>query len=393
MEDGSQWPRISIVTPSYNQARFIEETIRSVLLQGYPDLEYIIIDGGSSDGSVDVIAKYESWLSYWVSEPDRGQAAAINKGFELATGEIIAWLNSDDTYTKQALAAVGLFFTRHPGADVLCGGGIYVFEDGVIARKYKSSSADLERMVVRNNIIQPSTFFRKNVWQNVDRLDESLRFSFDLDLWLKSKRRYSFATHHQYFSKFRLHEQGKTLSHRLLMAEESAKTTIKFVTEQFESSEQREMLYRFMCLKLAVLSWLKDGEDLKSIKHYLDGARVASDLFEDGWLLQNLMLTFVGPIEALRPEARVMREHRKNMEDFYRTHLSSLLPQTGSAHLSSLFWHFYSTIAFAKKKPFFLLLGLRSNPWYALRLVWRKTCVSFRWPKWVLALAMLADPE
>ena len=104
--DGSPWPRISIVTPSYNQGQFIEETIRSVLLQGYPDLEYIIIDGGSTDQSVEIIKKYEAWLTYSVSENDGGQSHAINKGFERATGVLLSWLNSDDVLLPDALAAV-----------------------------------------------------------------------------------------------------------------------------------------------------------------------------------------------------------------------------------------------------------------------------------------------
>src|SRR5262245_21335405 len=106
LPDGAAWPRITIVTPSYNQAPFLEETIRSVLLQGYPNLEYIIIDGGSSDGSVELMRRYEPWLAYWVSEPDGGQSEAINKGWCSATGTVTTWLSSDDIYTPGALKAV-----------------------------------------------------------------------------------------------------------------------------------------------------------------------------------------------------------------------------------------------------------------------------------------------
>lgn len=121
MPDSRPWPRISIVTPSFNQGRYIEETIRSVLLQGYPNLEYIVIDGGSSDNSVGIIKKYEPWLAYWVSEADRGQAHAINKGFQKATGEIFGWLNSDDVYCKGALGFTGWLLYRRPHVGLIYG--------------------------------------------------------------------------------------------------------------------------------------------------------------------------------------------------------------------------------------------------------------------------------
>src|SRR5262244_3776597 len=126
-------PKISVITPSYNQARYIEETIRSVLLQGYPNLEYIIIDGGSSDQTTEIIKKYEPWLTYWVSEPDRGQSDAINKGFSKSTGRILNWLNSDDFLEKNALGRVATAFgaaDEHVGAVV--GIGCWINEFGEI---------------------------------------------------------------------------------------------------------------------------------------------------------------------------------------------------------------------------------------------------------------------
>jgi glycosyltransferase involved in cell wall biosynthesis len=114
--NGAAWPKISIVTPSYNQGQFIEETIRSVVLQGYPNLEYIVMDGGSKDGTLDILRKYEDAIDFWASAPDEGQAAAINKGIATASGEILAWLNSDDTYESGVISTVAKTFQQHPDA-------------------------------------------------------------------------------------------------------------------------------------------------------------------------------------------------------------------------------------------------------------------------------------
>ena len=121
MPDGNSWPKISIVTPSFNQGKYIEETIRSVLLQGYPDIEYIVIDGGSMDASLDIIKKYERWLTYWVSEPDKGQSHAINKGFAKSSGEIYAYINSDDFYCPSAFGTVAPMFEKMVSLTLLLG--------------------------------------------------------------------------------------------------------------------------------------------------------------------------------------------------------------------------------------------------------------------------------
>ncbi len=129
LPDGEPWPRISIVTPSFNQAQYLEETIRSVLLQGYPNLEYFVFDGGSTDGSADILRRYDAFLDGWVSERDKGQSDAINKGFARCTGTIVNWLCSDDILLPGALGQVGGAFVERPGADVVVGAAKYQFDD------------------------------------------------------------------------------------------------------------------------------------------------------------------------------------------------------------------------------------------------------------------------
>jgi glycosyltransferase involved in cell wall biosynthesis len=185
MPDGSPWPKISIVTPSYNQGQFIEETIRSVLLQGYPNLEYIIIDGGSTDGSVEIIKKYEPWLTYWVSEKDRGQSHAINKGFARATGEIMAWLNSDDIYAPEALnkvakALYGKKRTLLVGASISTNNPDRL--EGKLDCRHPSWS---ELLYDVKTFPQPSVFWTRDLWEQTGGLDEDLDLVMDYDLWLR----------------------------------------------------------------------------------------------------------------------------------------------------------------------------------------------------------------
>jgi len=188
MADGSPWPRVTIVTPSYNQGQFIEETIRSVLLQGYPNLEYIIMDGGSSDGSVDIIRKYDPWLAYWVSEPDRGQSHAVNKGWERATGEIWAWLNSDDLYLPGAIGRAVEALWNNPGNALVHSDVICIDETSLCMKPYRSGPIDAKELLMGNNgrhILQPTVFIRRVALWAVGGLDESLHMAMDLDLWIK----------------------------------------------------------------------------------------------------------------------------------------------------------------------------------------------------------------
>jgi glycosyltransferase involved in cell wall biosynthesis len=211
--DGSAWPRITIVTPSYNQGQFIEETIRSVLLQGYPDLEYIIIDGGSRDQSVEIIKQYEPWLTYWVSEQDRGQSHAINKGFDRSTGLILGWLNSDDVLLPNALATVAAALPR-PEEPMLIAGKAEAREvSGIrIIWVVDRVPQTLPDVFSRYNIFfgQPSVFFTRQALNLTGILREDLHYAMDLDLWLRMAQRVRITPIEQYLSWMRQHDDAKT---------------------------------------------------------------------------------------------------------------------------------------------------------------------------------------
>ncbi len=210
MPDGKPWPRISIVTPSYNQGQFIEETIRSVLLQSYPALEYIIIDGGSTDNTVEIIEKYSDRLTYWVSEPDRGQSQAINKGFSHATGDIFGWLNSDDFLLPGALGHVARSFNA--GCDAVSGNCYYVDELGQRLRRSIPTEPTVEGFLQRySNIVdQPSTFWSRSIWEQCGPLSETLHYCMDYHFFLKvaAVAKWTLCPHD--ISAFRRHDLQKT---------------------------------------------------------------------------------------------------------------------------------------------------------------------------------------
>ena len=217
MDDGASWPVVSIVTPSYNQGQYIEETIRSVLLQGYPNLEYIIIDGGSSDQTTEIIRKYQPWLTYWVSESDRGQCDAINKGFSKSTGRILNWLNSDDFLEKNALGRVATAFgaaDEHVGAVV--GIGCWINEFGEIFQH--STPLEISRDTLLRWSVdaavefpQPACFFTRDAWEFGGPLSLDLHYCMDLALWIKLTERFHFALLPELIAYVNWHSAAKTV--------------------------------------------------------------------------------------------------------------------------------------------------------------------------------------
>jgi len=180
MPDGKPWPRISIVTPSYNQGQFIEETIRSVLLQGYPDLEYIIIDGGSTDGALDVIRKYEKWLSYWTSEKDNGQSDALNKGFGKASGDVLAYVNSDDIYEADIFAAVAREYAGHPSRETFWisypVNNVYLSHSLIV---YPKPHLEELKWWFADTVQQPGSFWSSALFRTVGGFDTALHYYFE----------------------------------------------------------------------------------------------------------------------------------------------------------------------------------------------------------------------
>jgi glycosyltransferase involved in cell wall biosynthesis len=208
---GHAWPKLTVVTPSFNQGEFLEETIRSILLQGYPNLEYIIIDGGSSDQSVEVIRRYEKWLTYWMSEKDSGQANAINKGFARSTGEIRAYLNSDDVYLPNAVSQAALLFSQQPETALLYGDCELIDENSELTEEWFAPDFEIAELLFRCYIAQPATFWRASSQQVAGLFAEQLHYAFDYEMWLRLAQSHQLTHLPRFLARHRKTEGTKTV--------------------------------------------------------------------------------------------------------------------------------------------------------------------------------------
>ncbi len=236
-------PVISIVTPSFNQGSFLSETIESVIGQeGDFRIDYVIMDGGSTDGSIEILKRYERLLSEggwrvrcggiryrWVSEKDNGQTDALIKGFRLAEGEILGWLNSDDAYLAGTIQTVTAFFRQNVGIELLYGDAHYCDTEGKIIGRYPVENFDIRKLAYFNFICQPATFFSKKSFEAVGGLDGGLNFAMDYDLFVRIVKRFKCCYLPQFFSKYRLHESSKTILNDVLFEnhEEAVRLALK----------------------------------------------------------------------------------------------------------------------------------------------------------------------
>jgi glycosyltransferase involved in cell wall biosynthesis len=212
-------PLVTIVTPSYNQAAFIRETLESVRSQDYPHIEHIVFDGYSTDNSVEIIKEFEDCLT-WFSEKDTGQSDAINKGFRMAKGDILAWLNSDDTYLEGAITKAVEFLESHPDVMMVYGKGYTIDKDSVVTGECYTEPFDMERLKSLNYIYQPSVFIRKEVFDEIGFLDESLHFAMDIDLWIRVAKKFKVEYLEEFLSTYRLHDDCKTISQKMAVDKE-----------------------------------------------------------------------------------------------------------------------------------------------------------------------------
>ena len=204
-------PGISVVTPSYNQGRFIEQTILSVLEQKYPGLEYLILDGGSQDGTVKILQEYDANLTFWRSGKDRGQAAAINEGFQRSSGKILCWLNSDDLHLRHTLRTIGNILADRLDEALIVYGGCELFDDRTQTKELRPAVAfDGALLAVSDFLDQPSVFWTRKAWEMVGPLDESLHYGFDWEWFLRASKVCRFISIDQTLSRYRIHAGHKS---------------------------------------------------------------------------------------------------------------------------------------------------------------------------------------
>lgn len=249
-------PLVTIVTPSYNQGQFLERTILSVLQQDYPNIEYIVMDGGSKDNSAEIIRKYADKLHYWTSEKDKGQSDAINKGWKMANGVYCSYLNSDDELSPGAVSAIVKGFEEHPEVGVVYGDYTFIDEDNKVIAEGKGHQVDFKQLLVHGQmpaIAQPSSFYRTDLVRKINYIDDGLHLSMDFDLLVRLAREAPMIYIPRLISLFRLHGSAKSTTLAKRHWHESLKVRMKY--NKLYSWKAILMYIRFRVFNLLPVSW------------------------------------------------------------------------------------------------------------------------------------------
>ena len=308
----TEQPLVSIVTPSYNQASFLEAAICSVLDQDYPHIEYWVMDGGSTDGSVEIIQRYKDRISGWVSEPDSGQADAINKGFDCSTGEIIAWLNSDDLYRPGALKSAVAVFEQHPEVGLVYSDVDSIDSSGALFNRMTYAHYQLEDLMAFNIIGQPGVFFRRSALEKAGQLDPSYHYLLDHHLWL----RIALITSLKYvpgevWSAARMHPGAKNVAHAEEFGEEAFRLAKWMHIDQRFAPYIKEISHRVWAgaHRINAFYLLDGGKPGASLKAYWRGFWQYPPAVLQDW--RRILFAILSPF---KPE-KYRDRYRKNRQD------------------------------------------------------------------------------
>jgi len=311
---------VSIVTPSFNQVSFLEQTVRSVLEQDYPRMEYIVIDGGSTDGSVDIVKKYEERFAYWISEKDNGQAEAINKGFARAKGDIVAWINSDDFYFPGAVASAVEAFEAHPAAGLIYGDTVSVDEKGEFIHFPKYAQWNLEDLLTFNIIGQPAVFMRRDVLLKAGFLNPSFHFLLDHQLWIRMASHAPMVYIPDRWAAGRFHESAKNVAQAASFGEEAFRILDWAKSDPLVSSalgrvsrQSRAAAYRINGRYL-----LDDGKAWPAFKSYLHSLVIHPAIALVEWrriVFAFLSLFGLGALQKFYNQRRKARAQRRALSE------------------------------------------------------------------------------
>ncbi len=311
MADGRLWPRISITTPSFNQGAFLEETIRSVLLQGYPDLEYSVFDGGSTDQSEEVIRKYERWLTHWQSQPDRGQSHAINQGWSLISGDLVSWLCSDDVLLPSCLGTVARAWDWDPQVAMITGGVQATNADSHVTGQRLSElpyPSPLDLSVIDHESLclpQPSSFYARVALDQAGRwLREDLKYTMDREILYRLCRTGSVILVPVPIATYREHSASKTVSASLAQLQEAPKALAYCNWGNAEAEAARRRVGRWRIAKGHYLFAVSAPSPRESVGHYLRAVRLRPSYLDPRrrgvWRIVLRALGLLGPSRAVR---------------------------------------------------------------------------------------------